>query len=86
MFPHTQLVLIRLARSHLKLRFSGSAGEVRVLNVCLPNNGSIAEDIVKYQVVTLEVPFLIFLAANPKPGYCPAYEWEKRKADVARQG
>ena len=84
--PHTQPVLSSLARSHPALTFSGSAGKVRVFDICLPNNGSIAEDIVKYQVVTLEVPFIILTTSNPKPGYYPAYEWKKRKADVACQG
>jgi hypothetical protein len=47
------------------LTFSGSAGEAPVFNFCLPSKGSIAEDIVKYRIVTLERPFIIFLAVNP---------------------
>jgi len=67
------------ARSHLTLTLSGSAGEVCVFDFCLPNKGSIAEDIVKYQVVALEVPCIIFMTANPKVGYCSAYEWDQRE-------
>ena len=48
---------IHSARSHRMLTFGGPAGEVLVFHFRLRGKGSIAEEIVKYQVVTLEVPF-----------------------------
>ena len=46
------------------LMFGGPAGKALVFNFRLRDKGSIAEDIVKDQVVTLEVPFKIFVTAN----------------------
>jgi hypothetical protein len=46
------------------LTFRGSAGEVLAFDFCLRDKSSIAEDIVKYQVVTFEVPFKIFMTTK----------------------
>jgi hypothetical protein len=46
------------------LTFGGSTGELRVFDFCLRDKASIAEDIVKYQIVNLEAPFRIFMTAN----------------------